>query len=300
MGRELDAAKTGGKLSGLAELVEPSLANTTCFSSILNFPGFVRHMSLKKAEEVYDPRGRSYSVLLTSVFLVCSVSHIVAPMIDLINTEYASNQLGTILNVSFYLPGLFGAATFGILASFIKRKTLLFTIAILVGSSCILTATSFGFWPMIAMRILTGFASSGALPVSYSLIGDYFPAHQRIASIALLCTLHAFGIFVGRQCSLVFASLPKYAFLHLALAVLIAAVALRYYLDEPVRGSQEGTSEGFTHPASRRHQLKAFWSRTNFLLLQLSLGIFLALFSLALLPCISRARTMAWECLAVT
>ena len=82
--------------------------------------------------------------------------------------------------------------------------------------------------------------------------------------------MHTIGIFVGRQLSLVFATLPKATFLYLAIALLVIAVAVKHIIDEPLRGSQEGTLEGFTHPASRRHQLKSVMSRTNFLLIQLS------------------------------
>lgn len=90
-------------------------------------------------------------------------------------------------------------------------------------------------------RALTGFSLGGATPLIYSLLGDLYPAEQRIGVNSLVFTGIGFGVTIGQGVAGYLG--PKFGwrlpFLVVSIPALITATLVGLLVHEPIRGSRE-------------------------------------------------------------
>lgn len=92
------------------------------------------------------------------------------------------------------LAGMFlGAAAGGIAADRWGRKAVFQITLLIFAISTALCALAWGFWSMIAFRLLVGFGLGAELPVVSSLLSEFVPARHRGRFIVLLESFWAYG-----------------------------------------------------------------------------------------------------------
>mmetsp|Transcript_63167 Transcript_63167/g.137336 ORF Transcript_63167/g.137336 Transcript_63167/m.137336 type:complete len:581 (-) Transcript_63167:193-1935(-) len=229
-------------------------------------------------------QGLSIGVVLVALGFMYSVHNLIAPNMTAIAKLFHFNNyerdayIGGELTLLFYFPGVLGALLAGVLSGVVERKLLLVALASLTSIACLLTGRVYNFQELAWARAITGFAVGGALPVVYSLIGDWFPARKRASATAFVTSASGAGVFFG-QC---LATLVGYGdwhvpFLIVAFPCATTAGLMWWLTEEPTRGAQEDGVEAlslYQHtgllyiPAFSARQLKAvFHNRTNLLVI---------------------------------
>ncbi|MCF7802030.1 MAG: MFS transporter [Candidatus Marinimicrobia bacterium] len=146
-------------------------------------------------------------------------------------------------NISFVFWVFGGLVTLGIgyLTDRISRKAL-FVAVILVGEiPCLLTGFAQTYTQLFWLRALTGIGIGGALPLVYSLLGDYFSPKLRTAASAYMALAMGLGIAVGQLLAGFIG--PEYGwrlpFILVALPNFLLALIFWLTMREPVRGQAE-------------------------------------------------------------
>jgi predicted MFS family arabinose efflux permease len=86
----------------------------------------------------------------------------------------------------------------GYLTDLVSRKTLFTWVIVLGEIPCLLTGFVQNYHQLFWLRAATGIAIGGALPLTFSLIGDYFSHRNRAAAAAYITTAQGLGIAVGQ------------------------------------------------------------------------------------------------------
>ncbi len=190
-----------------------------------------------------------YSVIMLALigFFLFADQNLMAPNLTQIGNEFGFSpnerdiKLGGSISFMFWVFG--GLITLGIgyLTDLISRKTL-FILTIVFGEiPCILTGFAQSYEQLFWLRALTGIAIGGALPLTYSMLGDYFSPHSRAAAAGWISLAQGLGIaagqllagFIGPQhgwrLPFIIVGLPNFLF------ILIFALTVK----EPARGKSE-------------------------------------------------------------
>ncbi len=108
-------------------------------------------------------------------------------------------KLGGDISLVFFVLG--GAVTLviGYLTDRLSRKKL-FTLVVLIGAlPCFLTGFARNYAQLFWLRALTGIGIGGVIPLTYSLIGDYFKPGSRPVAVASVSVAQGLGIVVGQM-----------------------------------------------------------------------------------------------------
>merc|ERR1719436_395949 len=222
--------------------------------------------------------------MLVALGFMYSVHNLIAPNMTAIAKLFHFNNyerdayIGGELTLFFYFPGVFGALLAGILSGMVERRLLFAGLALLTSISCMLTTCVSTFHQLAWARAITGFGIGGALPVVYSLVGDWFPARRRASATAFVTAASGAGVFAGQCLATVVGPADwRWPFLVIALPSMVTSVTIWYLAEEPIRGGQEDGSEtlalyqnaGFQYmPAlSSRHLRTLLHNRTNLLVI---------------------------------
>ncbi|TAL34568.1 MAG: MFS transporter [Spirochaetes bacterium] len=197
-------------------------------------------------------RKELFSVILLAVInlFLFADQNLMAPNLtqiahDLGITDPAQRDtlLGGDISFVFWVLGGMVTLLIGYLTDLISRKWL-FVITIIIGEiPCVLTGYVQNYDQLFWLRAATGIGIGGALPLSYSLIGDYFSANHRATASAWIGLAQGLGIAFGQLLAGFVGSLPEYGwrlpFIIVGLPnfLLIAIFALT--VTEPLRGSCE-------------------------------------------------------------
>lgn len=147
-----------------------------------------------------------YSVMLLALigFFLFADQNLMAPNLTQIANDFgfSPNERDVKLggNISFVFWILGGLVTLGIgyLTDLVSRKTL-FIITIIIGEiPCVLTGFAQNYSQLFWLRALTGIAIGGALPLTYSMIGDYFSHRNRASAAAWIGLAQGLGIAAGQ------------------------------------------------------------------------------------------------------
>jgi len=148
-----------------------------------------------------------YAVTLLALigFFLFADQNLMAPNLTQIARDFGFSanerdvRLGGHISLVFWMLG--GIITMGIgyLTDLVSRKTL-FIITILIGEiPCLLTGFAVTYTQFFWLRGLTGIAIGGALPLTYSMIGDYFSHRNRAAAAAWISLAQGLGIAAGQM-----------------------------------------------------------------------------------------------------
>lgn len=199
------------------------------------------------------------ALMMLATFFLFADQNLMAPNLTAIAREFGlsdverDQKLGGDVALVFWMLG--GVMTLGIgwLTDRVKRTTL-FAAVVMVGAvPCFLTGYARSYEELYWMRAATGIGIGGAIPVLYSLLGDYYPPERRASATALVGLVMGLGIAVGQLVAgfvgpehgwrLPFQLIGAPCFVIVPIYALVAR--------EPARGATEGAGgEGHGGPAS--------------------------------------------------
>jgi predicted MFS family arabinose efflux permease len=151
-------------------------------------------------------------------------------------------KLGGDIAIAFFVVGVPASFVVGCLADVVDKRSLLFLWVILIGEgACFCTYFVSTYGQLYACRALTGCSVGGALPLIYSVLGDYYEPKERgwvSGAISMGCGV---GISIGQG---VAGSLgPRYGwrmpFLVVSVPAMICAVFVYIWVPEVERGAGE-------------------------------------------------------------
>ncbi len=146
-----------------------------------------------------DPRATVGMVLLilVTIFLYADTS-VLFPNYPLVMEEFGidKRQMG-LVSSSFIIIGAVATILWGVIADRSSRKKML-VIGVLAGDiACLLTAFAKSYEQLLVIRAFTGIGIGVIIPISNSLIGDYFSPKKRGAALSWFGVAVAFGSLLG-------------------------------------------------------------------------------------------------------
>ena len=180
--------------------------------------------------------------------------------------EMKDQYLGGLIPLVFWLLGGTVALIVGYFTDTTSRKNL-FVLIVLIGEiPCLLSGFAETYTEFFIMRILTGIGIGGIIPLTYSMLGDYYSSHERIKVVTLIGLASGLGIAIGQLTSGMLGDsfgwrLP---FILFALPNFIFATIFFITVKEPVRGMMDKNAERF-QISSFRNFISLFTIRTNLL-----------------------------------
>jgi MFS family permease len=107
-------------------------------------------------------------------------------------------MLGGNISAVFWILGSLITLGIGYLTDLVPRKKLFIAVIIVGEIPCLLTGFVQTYDQLFWMRALTGIGIGGALPLTYSMIGDYFSHGNRATATACIALAEGLGIAGGQ------------------------------------------------------------------------------------------------------
>mmetsp|Transcript_33129 Transcript_33129/g.65589 ORF Transcript_33129/g.65589 Transcript_33129/m.65589 type:complete len:340 (-) Transcript_33129:1002-2021(-) len=213
-----------------------------------------RHRPLSPADPHFARHRRfAVSVYGLTTVLLFSDQNLMAPNLSAMADEFGFDdterdaRLGGDIALAFFCLGAPVSLIIGLLADKVHNRAALFGFTVLLGEgSCLATAWTTTYAGLYACRVFTGIGVGGALPLLYSLLGDWYAADQRSAVSGFVAIGSGVGIALGQgvagfvgplfgwRAPFVIVSLPA-----LACVALLMSGAVR----EPERGCMDGRTD---------------------------------------------------------
>ncbi|KAI3438564.1 hypothetical protein D9Q98_000991 [Chlorella vulgaris] len=223
-------------------------------------------------------RERLYMVTLftATASLLYADQNLMAPNLSSIAADFnfddkqRDRMLGGFIAAAFYMVGAPAALLFGWLSDKVSRKRLLFAAVMLGEGPCILTIFVHHYWELLILRLLTGIALGGALPVVFSLLGDLYDPSRRagVSSIVQLST--GIGLAMGQGIAgFVGPALGwRWPFVIVSLPAIAVSFLMLFTCREPLRGGTEAAlQEQFQeHPEGFVYREVMTWRKLGHLL----------------------------------
>ena len=142
-------------------------------------------------------------LFLLSFFLFAD-QNLIGPNLSSIANDFGFStlekdvKLGGEISLAFWLIGGSFSLVFGFLSDKHSRKRLLLYSVLLAETACLLTGFVENYNQFFWLRSLTGIGIGAIIPITYSLIGDFFPAEKRSLVSGLLSLVVGLGIVGGQ------------------------------------------------------------------------------------------------------
>jgi MFS family permease len=107
-------------------------------------------------------------------------------------------MLGGDISAVFFVLGSLVTLAIGYFTDLVSRKKLFIAVIIVGEIPCLLTGFVKTYDQLFWMRALTGIGIGGALPLTYSMIGDYFSHGNRAMATAWISLAEGLGIAAGQ------------------------------------------------------------------------------------------------------
>ncbi len=200
----------------------------------------------------FNPSGNYLGVVVAVLFLVNFVNYmdrmVLSVVIEPIRHELGLSDVQIGLLTGFAFAIFYGTAGLGIswLADRYNRKRIIALSLVAWSIMTAVTGAAQSFWHLFLARIGVGVGESGAIPVSHSVIGDYFTPHQRSAVLAIFTSGATLGITAGLTLGGYVAEHWgwRWSFVVAACAGLPVILLVGLVLREPVRGRADGVEAG--------------------------------------------------------
>ncbi|MAX29953.1 MAG: MFS transporter [Candidatus Marinimicrobia bacterium] len=196
----------------------------------------------------------SLALLFILSFFLFADQNLMGPNLSQIASEFGFNdiqrdvKLGGEISLVFWLIGGIFTLFFGYFTDIASRKKLLI-ISMLFGEiPCFLTGFVETYEQFFWLRALTGIGIGAIIPITYSLLADYFPSNMRSAATGYLGLVVGLGIGGGQllagitgpeygwKISFIIVSVPNFIFL------LLYAL----FATEPERGKSDKNTADIT------------------------------------------------------
>lgn len=187
-----------------------------------------------------------FLIALMNLFLFAD-QNLMAPNLTQIAHDFGFNDvqrdvmLGGRISFVFWVLGGLVTLAIGYLTDKISRRNL-FLFVILVGEiPCLLTGFARNYNELFWLRALTGIGIGGALPLTFSLIGDYFSHKNRATAAAWIGLAQGLGIAVGQLMAGFVGPVHgwRLPFVLVAVPNFILAIIFLLFVKEPQRGKTE-------------------------------------------------------------
>lgn len=190
-------------------------------------------------------------IALISFFMFAD-QNLLGPNLTLIAEDFdmvdvKDQYLGGLIPLVFWLLGGTVSLFIGYFTDIISRKKL-FTLIVLIGEiPCFLSGFADTYMQFFVLRALTGIGIGGIIPLTYSLLGDYYSSNERIKIVTLIGLASGLGIAIGQLASGMLGEsfgwrLP---FILFALPNFILAVIFFITVKEPERGQMDNNVQQF-------------------------------------------------------
>lgn len=190
-----------------------------------------------------------YGVILLAVInlFLFADQNLMAPNLTQIAHEFGFNDiqrdvnLGGNISFVFWVLGAVVTLGIGYFTDLMSRKRL-FTAVVLIGSvPCFLTGFAQNYDQLFWLRALTGIGIGGIVPLTYSLIGDYFTHSNRAVASATVGLAQGLGIAIGQLLAGFIG--PEFGwrlpFIIVALPNVLLILLFWFTVREPLRGVTE-------------------------------------------------------------
>ncbi len=190
-------------------------------------------------------------LLALCAFFLFADQNLLAPNLTQIADEFGfdavqrDKKLGGDIALVFWLIGGTVSVLVGLATDRINRRNL-FAVIVLFGEiPCLLTGFARDYDDLILLRAATGLGIGGAMPLLYSLLGDWYGKESRATATALIGFAMGLGIAVGQLISGFVG--PEYGwrlpFILVAVPNFALAVVFFLTVKEPQRGAMEEALE---------------------------------------------------------
>ena len=155
--------------------------------------------------------------------------------------------LGGLIPLSFWLLGGTVSLLIGFLTDIFSRKTL-FTLVVFIGEiPCLLSAFSDTYLEFFILRSLTGIGIGGIIPLTYSIIGDYYSANERIKIVTLIGFASGLGIAIGQLTAGMIGDIYgwRLPFMIFAIPNIVLGIIFYFTVSEPSRGNMDASTKQF-------------------------------------------------------
>jgi len=147
-----------------------------------------------------------YAVILLSFinFFLYADQNLMAPNLTSIAQSFGMNNiqrdtmLGGDISLVFWILGGVVTLAIGYLTDKVSRRNLFVSVVLIGAIPCFLTGFVQTYTQLFWMRALTGIGIGGSLPLTYSLIGDYFSPKNRSAAAGFIGLAMGFGVAAGQ------------------------------------------------------------------------------------------------------
>jgi len=195
-------------------------------------------------------RGRE----LYAVFLLCLINlflfadqNLMAPNLTQIARDFGFSEverdikLGGNISFVFWVLGGTVSLAIGYLTDLVTRRRLFLAVILIGEIPCLLTGFAETYTQLFWFRALTGIGIGGALPLTFSLVGDYFPHSQRAAASGFLGLAMGVGIALGQLMAGMIGPTMGWRLPFILVAIPNFALGILFWLTikEPARGKAE-------------------------------------------------------------
>ena len=220
-------------------------------------------IKLSKADKV------SLVLIFIISFFLFADQNLMGPNLTQIAHDFGFNELerdvklGGEISLAFWLIGGIVTLFFGYFTDIKSRKKLLFYSVLFGEIPCLFTGFVNTYSQFFWLRALTGIGIGAIIPVTYSLLGDYFPPSKRTIATGYLGLVVGLGIACGQLLAGFTGPIYgwKVCFIIVAIPNLFILIIYMLYGTEPQRGQ-------FDHSEVvkiDKYLLKIFSNKTNLL-----------------------------------
>ena len=235
-------------------------------------------------------------VCLATLFIYAE-TNVMAPNLTRIMKEFhmtekeRDEKLGGYISAAFFLIGMPVSLIVGFFADNINRPVV-YSIVIALGEiPCFCSGFATNYEQLFWTRALSGISVGGAVPLTYSLLGDLFPVESRSIGAALVGVCMGGGILVGQMAGGLIG--PHYGwrvpFFVVAVPALIMAVVVFFTVEDPPRGQQEQALTRAVASGESYHGSFTWTKFKNMLLVKTNILVFVT----------SAASTVPWGAISV-
>ena len=140
-------------------------------------------------------KSRTFATMQLAIisFFMFADQNLMGPNMKLIGDEFGfvSEQdryhyLGSLINLAFWIIGGSVSLFIGYFTDIVSRKKLLIVSMLFGEIPCFLTGFVETYQQFFWLRALTGIGIGAIIPITYSLLADYFPSNMRSAATGYL------------------------------------------------------------------------------------------------------------------
>jgi MFS family permease len=151
-------------------------------------------------------RKELYTVILIALInlLIFADQNLLAPNLTQIAHDFGFNdvqrdvKLGGQISLVFWVLGAVVTLGIGYFTDMISRKHLFIAVVLVGEIPCLLSGFAQTYTQLFWLRALTGIGIGGLIPITFSMIGDFFSHRHRATAAAWITLVQGMGVAVGQ------------------------------------------------------------------------------------------------------